>query len=394
MNRSFTSPPYTTSGGGSPLRSLFSEAVSRGSSEPTVASSADSRLLDAAQTLVTLQQTSGASPTGHGHQHQQRRQQQQQQHQQQLVHVNKRGINDLFRDDFGPVSLTSRAPSTPGSRMPPTPVPPTSSSGTLQPMGPPPPPPSSSGNNVTTRYVVLQTTSQSTSSRGSVMSDSIQQSRILQAHSDQGTMQPPSQPPPSRRGRGSKRGTVTSHSVSTVVGPPSAPSPSGRGRGRGRGRGSKSSAQTGAATVQSTVVNPMNMFESDDPEDAEMMEGGEGLTSQAEEEEKRRRKNGTTFQVGSLAVRNDIFDELLNERKLELLLDPEIMAVLEKHRLKPNPGRNRTLSNSSSGFVGWLIIFSLCLLFLFKFKLKVWESSFRVSTKAFTRPNSWFLVST
>ena len=44
--------------------------------------------------------------------------------------------------------------------------------------------------------------------------------------------------------------------------------------------------------------------------------------SQAEEEEKRRRKNGTTFQVGSLAVRNDIFDELLNERKLELLLDP------------------------------------------------------------------------
>ena len=61
MNRPFSSPPYTTSGGGSPLRNLFSEAVSRGTSEPTVAASADSRLLDAAQTLVTLQQTSGST---------------------------------------------------------------------------------------------------------------------------------------------------------------------------------------------------------------------------------------------------------------------------------------------------------------------------------------------
>jgi hypothetical protein len=45
-------------------------------------------------------------------------------------------------------------------------------------------------------------------------------------------------------------------------------------------------------------------------------------------------------------VRNDIFDDLLNERKLELLLDPEVISVLEKHRLKPMPQRNRTLSNS------------------------------------------------
>ena len=58
-------------------------------------------------------------------------------------------------------------------------------------------------------------------------------------------MQPPSQPPPSRRGRGSKRGGGVSHSAPQSGGPPPAPAPSGRGRGRGRGRGAKTSAQAG-----------------------------------------------------------------------------------------------------------------------------------------------------
>ena len=41
-----------------------------------------------------------------------------------------------------------------------------------------------------------------------------------------------------------------------------------------------------------------SLFESDDPEDVEMLDGSaDGLTSQAEEEEKRRKRNGTTFQV-------------------------------------------------------------------------------------------------
>ena len=56
------------------------------------------------------------------------------------------------------------------------------------------------------------------------------------------------------------------------------------------------------------------------------------------------------FQVGNIPVRNAIFDEILNERKLELLLDPEVMAVIEKHRSKPVT-RNRTLSNSGNPFL-------------------------------------------
>ena len=83
----------------------------------------------------------------------------------QAVHVNKRGVNDIFRDDFGgPVTLSSR--------MPPPAIPTSSGSSA---MGPPPPPSSSAGNSVTTRYVVLQATSP-TSSRGSVVSESLQQS--------------------------------------------------------------------------------------------------------------------------------------------------------------------------------------------------------------------------
>jgi hypothetical protein len=44
----------------------------------------------------------------------------------------------------------------------------------------------------------------------------------------------------------------------------------------------------------------------------------------------------------------------LNERKLELLLDPEVMAVLEKHRAKAAAAptsRTRTISNSGNPFL-------------------------------------------
>lgn len=332
MNRSSDSrstPPYTTSGV-SPIGGRYFDVVARGSStEPTV-TSADSRLLDAAQTLVTLQQTSGASSSG-----------QQRRTSHQLVHVHKRG-GDLYRDDLsGPVSLTVSGGHL---RMPP-PAPPTGGSvSTIQPMGPPPPP-----SNVTTRYVVLQAANPNQTSRASVLPDNVQnQSRIHQAHSDQGAMKPPSQPPPSRRGRG-KRGGGAVPPMSPMSGTPPSPSPSGRGRGRGRGRGSKAGgAPSGHVAPASTVAT--SSLDCDDQDDAEMNDG-EGLTSQAEEEEKRRRKNGTTFQVGNLAVRNDIFDELLNERKLELLLDPEVMAILEKHKSKPT-NRTRTLSNSSNSYMG------------------------------------------
>jgi hypothetical protein len=36
----------------------------------------------------------------------------------------------------------------------------------------------------------------------------------------------------------------------------------------------------------------------------------------------------STFVVGNLNVKNSIFDDLLNERKIELFSDPEVMALL------------------------------------------------------------------
>jgi len=36
----------------------------------------------------------------------------------------------------------------------------------------------------------------------------------------------------------------------------------------------------------------------------------------------------STFTVGDLKVKNSIFDDLLNERKIELFSDPEVMALL------------------------------------------------------------------
>ena len=36
----------------------------------------------------------------------------------------------------------------------------------------------------------------------------------------------------------------------------------------------------------------------------------------------------STFTIGSLKVKNSIFDDLLNERKVELLSDPEVMLLL------------------------------------------------------------------
>ena len=41
---------------------------------------------------------------------------------------------------------------------------------------------------------------------------------------------------------------------------------------------------------------------------------------------------GGSFPVGSLSVPNDIFDKLLNPRKLELLQDPEVAQLLRGSR--------------------------------------------------------------
>ena len=36
----------------------------------------------------------------------------------------------------------------------------------------------------------------------------------------------------------------------------------------------------------------------------------------------------STFMVGNLKVKNSMFDDLLNERKMELFSDPEVMSLL------------------------------------------------------------------
>ena len=36
----------------------------------------------------------------------------------------------------------------------------------------------------------------------------------------------------------------------------------------------------------------------------------------------------STFMVGNLKVKNSMFDDLLNERKIELFSDPEVMSLL------------------------------------------------------------------
>ena len=41
-----------------------------------------------------------------------------------------------------------------------------------------------------------------------------------------------------------------------------------------------------------------------------------------------KRNSEETFSIGGLNVKNSVFDDLLNERKLELLNDPEVMSLL------------------------------------------------------------------
>ena len=52
----------------------------------------------------------------------------------------------------------------------------------------------------------------------------------------------------------------------------------------------------------------------------ELINGDDGASSND--------KADSTFMVGNLKVKNSIFDDLLNERKLELFNDPEVMALL------------------------------------------------------------------
>jgi len=43
-------------------------------------------------------------------------------------------------------------------------------------------------------------------------------------------------------------------------------------------------------------------------------------------------KEDTTFMVGQLELKDSIFDDLLNKKKLELLMDPEVMSIFANHQ--------------------------------------------------------------
>ena len=46
-----------------------------------------------------------------------------------------------------------------------------------------------------------------------------------------------------------------------------------------------------------------------------------------------------TFMVGDMELRDSIFNDILNKKKLELMMDPEIIALFSKHQ--------KTLQNST-----------------------------------------------
>lgn len=213
-------------------------------------STSDSRLLDAAETLVTLQSRGGSS-----------------------------GASDKS-------SAGRSVYLTPHKVM--APQPPTSSStASSTVMGPPPAPPPTQ-NNVT--FVLIN-----------------------QNPPGQNLMRPPIDPPP-RRGRGRGRGRGASGSVSLESG-------SSRGRGRGRGRGASSRGQHAvqAAAVINSVENEVDHGAS---EDIEMMDGDLGIVKEEVKEE--------TFMVGDMELKDSIFDEILNKKKLELLMDPEVLSIFAK----------------------------------------------------------------
>ena len=111
-----------------------------------------------------------------------------------------------------------------------------------------------------------------------------------------------------------------------------------RGRGRGRGRGA--AASRAAIPPPSPIINDaleaeqvnivcflktiIFMFKNCFQDDIEMMDSDMGKESLPKED--------TTFMVGNLELKDSIFDDLLNRKKLELLMDPELMSLFANHQ--------------------------------------------------------------
>merc|ERR1712241_1199365 len=112
---------------------------------------------------------------------------------------------------------------------------------------------------------------------------------------------------------------------SNLMKPPMDPPPS-RGRGRGRGRGAHKPPPT------PPPVNKWNEEMETSQEEAEMNDVGEMKDPPIED---------TTFMVGNLELKDSIFDDILNKKKLELLMDPEIVSVLNRQQKTLRNGGHR-----------------------------------------------------
>lgn len=239
--------------GHSPSEYKASTASNQQPASGGLPTSADSRLLDAAETLVTLQSVSSRGQAG--------------------VRTRGGNLNASGSEKSRAVYLTPHSPLSRPSRM--APQPPISATSSAM---APPTMPAQSG----VTYVVINQGASNNS------------------------MKPPTEPPP-KRGRGRGRGRGSSACTES------------RGRGRGRGRGA--AASRAAIPPPSPIINDALEAEQ---EDIEMMDSDMGKESLPKED--------TTFMVGNLELKDSIFDDLLNRKKLELLMDPEVMSLFANHQ--------------------------------------------------------------
>ena len=215
----------------------------------------DSRLLDAAETLVTLHSRGAGSRS-----------------------------RSVAAQESSKAKTVYLAPHQQEEAYKMAPQPPTSANS----MGPPPPPGPAS-NNVTFLLINQNSTSSN-------------------------LMKPPMDPPPRRgRGRGRGRGSSVSSGESS------------RGRGGGRGRGAHKPPPTPPPVKWNEEMETSQ-------DEADMNDVGEMKDVPKED---------TTFMVGNLELKDSIFDDILNKKKLELLMDPEIVSVLNRQQKTLRNGGHR-----------------------------------------------------
>ncbi len=169
-------------------------------------------------------------------------------------------------------------------------------------------------------------------------------------------MKPPPAPPPTsgRRGRGRGRGRGGAGGVGPAVpdvhilDPGLSAGRGAAGRGRGRGRGSRAVAAAAASQPSAVPVPrppPQQQQQQPPPQPPPVLgkdygdvPGVEAPESSAGEPSKpgaegqstgaTTRKDEDTFQIGHLTVSNSLFNQLLNQKKLELFQDPEVLQFI------------------------------------------------------------------